>query len=37
MSRELEDVCTIRVKFSEIDAMRVAWHGSYVAYLEDVA
>lgn len=35
MSRELEDVCTVRVKFSEIDAMRVAWHGSYVAYLED--
>lgn len=35
MTRELEDVCTVRVKFSEIDSMRVVWHGSYMAYLED--
>ncbi|MDL2208847.1 acyl-CoA thioesterase [Parabacteroides sp. OttesenSCG-928-O15] len=26
---------TIRVRFSEVDAMNVAWHGSYVRYLED--
>ena len=25
----------IRVRFSEIDALRMVWHGSYVAYLED--
>ncbi len=35
MTKELEDVCNIRVKFSEIDSMGVVWHGSYVAYLED--
>lgn len=23
------------VRFSEVDMMRVVWHGSYVAYLED--
>ncbi len=33
--KELEDICKIRVKFHEIDSMRVAWHGSYVSYLED--
>ncbi|UKK74229.1 acyl-CoA thioesterase [Segatella bryantii] len=33
--QDLEDICKVRVKFSEIDSMRVAWHGSYVAYLED--
>lgn len=33
--KKLEDICKVRVKFSEIDSMRVAWHGSYVAYLED--
>lgn len=31
----LEDICRIRVKFSEIDSMRRVWHGSFVAYLED--
>ena len=31
----LEDICHIPVRFSEIDSMRCAWHGSYVAYLED--
>jgi acyl-CoA thioester hydrolase len=24
-----------RIRFSEVDAMRVVWHGSYVKYLED--
>ncbi len=33
--KELEDVCRVRVKFSEIDSMRRAWHGSYITYFED--
>lgn len=32
---ELEDVCKIRVKFSEMDSMRRVWHGNYVKYFED--
>ncbi len=31
----LEDVCRVRVRFSEIDSMRRAWHGAYVSYFED--
>lgn len=31
----LEDICYIRVKFSEIDMMERAWHGTYVSYFED--
>lgn len=31
----LEDICKIRVKFSEIDAMLCVWHGNYVKYFED--
>ncbi len=31
----LEDIITVPVRFSEIDSMGVAWHGSYVSYLED--
>lgn len=31
----LEDICRIPVKFSEIDSMARAWHGSYVKYMED--
>lgn len=31
----LEDICHIRVKFGETDAMGCVWHGSYVSYLED--
>ena len=31
----LSDVCKIRVKFSEIDAMLCVWHGNYVKYFED--
>lgn len=26
---------TVRVRFSEIDALKMVWHGSYVTYLED--
>lgn len=33
--KELEDICRIQVKFSEIDSMRRVWHGSYVTYFED--
>lgn len=31
----LEDVCRVAVRFSEIDQMQRAWHGSYVTYMED--
>ncbi|EJW97293.1 thioesterase family protein [gut metagenome] len=31
----LEDICRISVRFSEIDSMRRAWHGAFVAYMED--
>lgn len=31
----IEDICRIPVKFSEIDSMGRAWHGSYVKYMED--
>lgn len=33
--KELEDICRVQVKFSEIDSMRRVWHGSYVTYFED--
>lgn len=26
---------SIRVRFSEVDSMRVVWHGSYIRYFED--
>ncbi len=26
---------TVNIRFSEVDSMKVAWHGSYVKYLED--
>lgn len=32
---ELTDICHIPVKFSEIDSMRIVWHGNYVVYFED--
>lgn len=35
MTKPLEDICRIRVKFGETDAMRCVWHGSYLSYLED--
>lgn len=31
----LVDRIEITVRFSEVDMMKVAWHGSYVKYLED--
>jgi len=27
--------CTVRVRFSEVDSVRIAWHGSYALYFED--
>lgn len=33
--KQLTDICHIPVKFSEIDSMRIVWHGNYVAYFED--
>lgn len=33
--KELEDICSVQVRFSEIDSMRRVWHGSYVIYFED--
>ncbi|MCI5776314.1 MAG: acyl-CoA thioesterase [Bacteroidales bacterium] len=31
----LTDRIELTVRFSEVDMMKVAWHGSYVAFLED--
>ncbi len=33
--RYLEDHCELRVRFAEVDALRVVWHGHYVAYFEE--
>jgi acyl-CoA thioester hydrolase len=33
--KELRATLSFKVRFSEIDAMRVVWHGAYVKYLED--
>lgn len=35
MRKELEDICHVHVRFSEMDPMNIVWHGSYVKYLED--
>lgn len=31
----LVNTTSIRVRFSEVDSMRIVWHGDYVRYLED--
>lgn len=31
----LTDRTAVRVRFSEVDAMRIVWHGEYVRYFED--
>lgn len=31
----LEAVTTVRVRFQEVDAMRIVWHGHYLSYFED--
>jgi acyl-CoA thioester hydrolase len=33
--RHLEEKTSVRVRFQEIDATQVVWHGHYVAYFED--
>lgn len=33
--KELEDICHVQVRFSEIDSMRRVWHGTYLIYFED--
>ena len=32
---KVEDITRVPVKFSEIDSMGRAWHGSYIKYMED--
>jgi acyl-CoA thioester hydrolase len=32
---ELSDTVEIRVRFGEVDSMRIAWHGNYLKYFED--
>ena len=31
----LEEKTTLRVRFSEVDTLRVVWHGHYVSYFEE--
>jgi len=31
----LEETTTVRVRFSEVDALRVVWHGHYADYFEE--
>jgi acyl-CoA thioester hydrolase len=31
----LQSIVSIRVRFSEVDALGVAWHGHYLAYFEE--
>lgn len=31
----LTDRTTIKVRFSEVDSMRIVWHGQYIKYFED--
>ena len=33
--KQIEDICRIQVRFSEIDSMKRMWHGAYVSYFED--
>ena len=32
---DLELTQNVRVRFGELDALKMVWHGSYIAYLED--
>lgn len=34
-NKSLTDRIEIRVRFSEVDALNMVWHGNYVKYLED--
>lgn len=33
--KPLSHTITLKVRFSEVDAIRTVWHGNYVTYLED--
>lgn len=33
--KEISETIEVRVRFSEVDPIRVVWHGSYVKYMED--
>lgn len=35
MKKELSHRTEIQVKFSEVDSMKVVWHGHYIRYMED--
>ncbi|MGN0188372.1 MAG: acyl-CoA thioesterase [Candidatus Cryptobacteroides sp.] len=32
---ELSETVRVQVRFSEVDAIRMVWHGNYVRYMED--
>lgn len=32
---ELSEAIRVQVRFSEVDAIRMVWHGNYVQYMED--
>ena len=31
----LEETTTVRVRFNEVDALRIVWHGHYASYFEE--
>jgi len=35
LTMELIDRTEIRVRFGEVDSMRIVWHGNYIKYFED--
>ena len=35
MSRNLEVEIEIPIRFSEVDSLRIVWHGNYIKYFED--
>jgi len=35
LPKPLTDTCRTTVRFSEVDALGIVWHGNYVKYLED--
>ena len=32
---QLVNRCTIKVRFNEVDSLKIVWHGEYVKYMED--
>lgn len=35
LNKKLKNITESTVRFSEVDSMKVVWHGNYVKYLED--